>query len=128
MLAPIEASARAGGFGGARGSAPGGIHTMTAKPSGIHPGRAMRFHHRRPFRHGEPLQWDLPYSDSADYSAPYTVWYGPLPDEPTARPVVGTAATPRHISAVDRPSICNSQTMKVPSESGGERAITVTRC
>ena len=129
MLAPVEASARGGGLAAPRGlSAPAGIGPMVAKPAvsggaavGIHPWHAKPYHHRRPFRHDL-----LPVVYGADYSPLYAMPYDPPADD--LSPTAGTGPTPRHISVIARPPTCNSQTMKVRSESGGERAITVTRC
>ena len=131
MLAPAEAQARGGGLAAPRGlSAPAGTGAWVAKPAlsggaavGIHPWHARPYHHRRPFRHGL-----LPVVYGADYSPLYGMPYDPPADDLSAYPTAGTGPTPRHISVIVRPSTCNSQTMKVPSESGGERAITVTRC
>lgn len=128
MLAPVEAFARGGGFAAPRAlSAPGGIRPPALR---IHHARTAPLHHRRWFRYGLPLaMWGTP------------TWYGvpdspasyPMPNEEplddlSAYPTAGTGPTPRHISVIARPPTCNSQTMKVRSESGGERAITVTRC
>ena len=132
MLAPSEASARGGGLAAPRGlSAPAGIGAWVAKPAmsggaavGIHPWHAKPHHLRRPFRHGA-----LPVVYGADYSPLYAMPYDqPAADDPSAYPTAGTGPAPRHISVIARPPTCNSQTMKVPSERGGERAITVTRC
>jgi hypothetical protein len=137
MLAPVEAQARGGGLAAPRGpSAAAGIGPMVAKPAmsggaavGIHPWHAKPDHHRRPFRHGaQPVVWGAPYWYGADQSPLYVMPYDPPADDLSAYPTAGTGPTPRHISVVARPPTCSSQTMKVPSESGGERAITVTRC
>ena len=129
MLAPSEASARGGGLAAPRGlSAPAGIGAWVAKPAmsggaavAIHPWHAKPYHHRRLFRHSLlPVVW------GADYSPLYAMPYDPPADD--LSPTAWTGPTPRHISVIARPPTCNSQTMKVPSERGGERAITVTRC
>ena len=131
VLAPAEVLARGGGLAAPRGlSAPAGIGPMVAKPAtsggaavGIHPWHAKPHHHRRPLRHGFlPVVW------GADYSPVYAMPYDPPTDDLSAYPTAGTGPTPRHIWVIVRPPTCDSQTMKVPSESGGERAITVTRC
>jgi hypothetical protein len=128
MLAPEAAFARGGGFAGPRAlSVSGGIRPPTFH---MRHARPAPLHHRGWFRYGVPAAaWGAPYWYGMDYNpAIYPVSYGRLPDDTPAYPVVETAPSPRHISVIVRPSRCNSQTMKVPSESGGERAITVERC
>jgi hypothetical protein len=123
MLVSETAFARGGGF--ARAS--GGIR---ASAFHMHHARTGLQHHRRGFGSGTlPAVWGEPAWTGMQYAPPiyYLVSYSQLPD-PTAYPVAEAVASPRHISARDRPAICNSRTMKVPSERGGERAITVTRC
>jgi hypothetical protein len=123
MLVTETAFARGGGF--ARAS--GGIR---APAFHMHHARTGLQHHRRGFGSDTlPAVWGEPAWTGMQYAPPiyYLVSYSQLPD-PTAYPVAEAVASPRHISARDRPAICNSWTMKVPSERGGERAITVTRC
>lgn len=128
MLAPVEAFARGGGFAAPRAlSVPGSIRPPAVR---IHHARTAPLHHRRWFRYGLP-----PAMRGAPtwYGVPYSPAIYPVPneqplDDPSAYPLAETGPTPRHISVIVRPSTCNSQTMKVRSESGGERAITVTRC
>jgi hypothetical protein len=121
VLAPAAADARGGGMGGGRGFA---MH-------GFRPGfHQMLLRHRFFGRSNLPLSnfgggfaGGYGYGGGGDYSNPvtYPIQYGlyDLPPSPWAFPV---AATP----AVRRP--CTSEVRKVPSEDGGERAITVTRC
>jgi hypothetical protein len=123
MLVTETAFARAGGFA----RAPGGIR---APAFHMHHARIGALHHRRWFGSGTlPAEWGEPAWTGMQYVPPiyYLVPYSQLPD-PTAYPVAATAPSPRPISASDRPAICNSRTMVVPSERGGERAITVTSC
>jgi hypothetical protein len=117
MLVSETAFARGGGFARASGGfrAPA-FHLQHAR-TGLLP-------HRRGFGNRTlPAVWGEPGWSGMQYVPPiyYLVSYSDLPD-PLAYPVAATAL-PR-----DRPSICNSRTMVVPSERGGERAITVTRC
>jgi hypothetical protein len=129
MLAPVEASARGGGFGAPRGLiGPGAFHPTIAKPSGIHPFHAKRFYHRGPFRYGAPLLWGTPYWYPVDTSPLYAAPYDQFVDDQPPFSAAGPGPTPRHISVVARPRVCNTQIVTVPSESGGQRAITVTRC
>ena len=123
MLVSETAFARGGGF--ARAS--GGIRAPALH---MHHARTGPLHHRRGFGYGTPPAiWGEPAWSGMQY-APiiyYLMPYSDLPD-PTAYPVAATTPSPRHISDIDRPASCNSRTMVVPSERGGERAITVTRC
>ena len=123
MLVSETAFARGGGFVRAAGG-------LRAPAFHMHHARTGALHHRRGFGYGTPpAVWGEPGWTGMQYEPPiyYLVSYSQLPD-PTAYPVAEAAASPRHISVIDRPATCNSRTMVVPSERGGERAITVTRC
>jgi hypothetical protein len=122
MLVTETAFARGGGFA----RAPGGFR---APAFHMQHARTGLLHHRRGFGSGTlPAVWGEPAWSGMQYVPPiyYLVSYSQLPD-PTAYPVAATAS-PRQISVTERPATCNSRTMVVPSERGGERAITVTRC
>ena len=123
MLVTETAFARGGGFARASGG-------FRAPAFHMHHARTGPLHHRRGFGYSmPPAVWGEPAWSGMQYVPPiyYLVSYSQLPD-PTAYPVTATAPSPRHISVIDRPATCNSRTMVVPSERGGERVITVTRC
>jgi hypothetical protein len=74
---------------------------------------------------GSPLWWDdnAPFASSyypSEYGPPYVEFpYGYPPFEnfsERSRPIV------------NRPSECRTDSQKVPSESGGETMINITRC
>lgn len=134
---PVETSARSGGFMGAQSlGARSGIRPFVARPFFAHPfrperisgafskspiGLPMRERERR--GQGFPLWWGyasyLPGYYPTEGSAPYGDFPYPYPYPPTAersRPI-----------ATYQPG-CSTQTQKVPSEAGGERTITITRC
>ena len=122
MLVSETAFARGGGFARASGFRAPAFHMHHARPGPLH--------HRRGFGYGmPPAVWGEPAWSGMQYVPPiyYLVPYSALPD-PTAYPVAATTSSPRQISDIERPAICSSRTMKVPSERGGERAVTVTRC
>jgi hypothetical protein len=139
MIAPIETAARSGGFTaapslGTRGAA----RPSVATPFFSHPFRPERFSgafskpqnglsmsreaERRGF--GFPLWWDYASYPPSYYPTEYSAPYGefPYPYPPTeefserSRPIV-----------TYRPG-CRTDTQKVPSETGGERSINITRC
>jgi hypothetical protein len=123
MLVSEAAFARGGGFARASGG-------FRAPAFHMQHARTGPLHHRRGLGYGTlPAVWGEPAWTGMQYAPQiyYLVSYSQLPD-PTAYPVAATTPSPRHISAIDRPAPCNSRTMVVPSERGGERAITVTRC
>lgn len=125
MLVPDEASARAGGFAGAR---------AWAGPGGFRPALHLRhahggpLHHRRSFRYGAPAVWGAPAWSGMEYSPTiyYLVPYSQLPDDPPGYPVAEAAPSLREGSV--RSPVCSTQIMRVPSESGGLRTIKVERC
>jgi len=119
MLVSETAFARGGGFARASGS-------FRAATFHLHHTRMGPLHHRRGFRDGTlPAVWGEPGWSGMEYSPAiyYLIPYSALPD-PLAFPVAET----RPIPMIGRPSVCKTQTVTVPSESGGERAITVERC
>jgi hypothetical protein len=122
MLVSETAFARGGGFARASGFRAPAFHLQHAR-TGLLP-------HRRGFGNGTlPSVWGEPGWSGMQYVPPiyYLVSYSDLYD-PLAYPVAATTSSPRQISVIDRPAICTSRTVVVPSERGGERAITVTRC
>jgi hypothetical protein len=126
MLVPGEASARGGGFAGAR---------AWAGPGGFRPALHLRhahggpLHHRRWFRYGVPAVWGEPAWSGAQYLLPiyYLISYNQLPDQP-AYSVADTGPSVRQDSDLVRSPTCTTQFTKVPSERGGQRTIKVERC
>jgi hypothetical protein len=156
MIAPVETSARSGGLiaapslsarGAVRPSVAAPPAARTSLPQGMtggfraHTGefrahirdfrtrdfRMARFGDRRRF--GFPPWWGYaPYFTSyypSDYGAPYD-------DPPYAYP---PAASPPTENSSERPrpvvvyqSGCRTDTEKVPSATGGEATVSVTRC
>jgi|SRR5215831_3121934 len=124
VLAPAAVDARGAGFGGGRGFA---FHRV--RPA-FH--QHMLFGHRFFGRSNFPLStfgtgfgYGGGYGGGdAGYSTTYPVMYGlyDLPPPPWATwptPVAAAQAAPR---------VCTTEVRKVPSEEGGERAITIRRC
>ncbi len=132
LAAPVETSARSGGFVaasslGARSfvrpsiATPFSAHTF--RPEGM---RQMNgFHMSRERERQSPGSpwWGyasyLPSYYPSDYAAPYAGFAYPYPTEnfsERSRPIV-----------TYQPG-CRTETQKVPSESGGERSINITRC
>jgi len=135
MLVSEAAFARGGGF--ARGS--GGFR-LGAFPM-HHAGAAFGLH-RRWFRSGASsaaaAAWGeaggsgMGYGTSV-YVPPvyYLVSYNQLYDQPSYPAIAETGPAPRHISSTRAPGslpICETQTVRVPSERGGQRTVNVTRC
>lgn len=145
MLAPPQASARAGGFVAGRadfnlgglgrgGFRIGDVHRLGGQPL-VRPGQlpppiggaaviqpasglAPLRHHRRFFGQG------LPVTGIGVWSGPF---YQPIVDGGTIDRAIGAGA------ADDRPpvrgdGVCRSETRIVPSENGGERSIRMTWC
>jgi hypothetical protein len=137
MAAPVETSARSGGFVsasslGARSFVRPAIATPFSahafRPEGLRP--FIGFHMARQERQsaerqspGSPWWWgygsDLSSYYPAGYAAPYGEFPYPYPAEnfsERSRPIV-----------TYQPG-CRTETQKVPSEGGGERSINITRC
>ena len=133
MAAPVETSARSGGFVaasslGARSfvrpssAAPFSAHTF--RPGGVR--QLNGFHMSREGEHqgpGSPWWWgyasDLPSYYPAEYAVPYGAHPYPYQTQnfsERSRPIV-----------TYQPG-CRTETQKVPSEGGGERSINITRC
>src|SRR5260370_34891699 len=138
MVAPVETSAASGGLIAAPSlSARGGVRPSVRAPRSGHrslPQQMTREFsaHIRGFRMsrlgdhrgpGFPLWWgygsDVPYDYPSEYAVPYEQQYGyPSADgfSERSRPVV-----------FYQPG-CRTDTQTVPSETGDERTINVTRC
>jgi hypothetical protein len=106
-------------------------HRFVPRTTGAFPMRMDGF--RRASRLGErlgagfPLGWDYgsPYPGYYPYGAPeYAAPYGPYPYP--YPPMENFSERSRPVVA--RPPECHTDTQKVPSESGGERTINITRC
>jgi hypothetical protein len=139
MISPAETLARSGGFvaapslparGAARPSVSASFFAHTSprlRMTGEFPGHMRGFRMSRRFDHRQPdfpLWWGYgsyptdyyPYDYGAPVGeAPYS--YSPMENfSERSRPVV-----------TYQPG-CRTDTQKVPSESGGERSINITRC
>jgi hypothetical protein len=127
LLAPDATSARPGGFAGGRGI-PAAPRAIAAPPGFVLPKAGVIAPFRaRPFagfRHRRQL------------GSPATVWssgdaggYAQTPlIYPVGDPSVYGAPDQGRIVYVPPPPGCRSETKSVPSEAGGERKITITRC
>jgi hypothetical protein len=132
IAAPVETSARGGGFAGGHAmSFRGGFRAPMIRPAIARPQRfavparirTAPFAH---FRHaiGPRRVWvGAPWY--GDYGAP---WYGDygvstyiVPDEQSQPVASPTTEPPRRLG-------CSAQTYKVPSEAGGERSVKVWGC
>jgi hypothetical protein len=138
MIAPVETSARSGGFVAApSSSAPGAIRPSFASPHAVHQplqhGTASELSaHVRDFRTarpgdrrgspGFPLWWAGAYLPSYPYG-----YADPSVEVPYSYPVMENFSE-RSRPVVTRQPGCRTDTQTVPSEGGGERAINITRC
>lgn len=128
VLAPVAASARGGAAAGGR-AFHGGVGQPLVRPGFVPPAVAVGapvhtlrvgLRHRQPFR-WQPAGWGGWYggsSDPAAYAVPYDSYSSSAPT---------VDAAPASFIPV-RPPGCGSQTKTVPSEAGGQRTITITRC
>jgi hypothetical protein len=138
MLAPKETFGRGGGFGGRAFSAHSGFHPPALRApmqAPIHMSRPIERLplHRRQFGLGFPLAFPL------GYGVPLTVPDGPFAyDSEYGVPsytdsagdgssVTGSVRVRVNPAFFYRPG-CNSETVVVPSEDGGERSINIVRC
>jgi hypothetical protein len=136
MVAPAETSARSGGFVAAPawGAARPSVATpISARPSwpqrmtGAFPASIKGFRMSRRFEHrlpGFPTWWGYASYPPDYYPSEYAAPYGEVP---YAYPSM------ENFSERSRPVVtyqpgCRTDTQKVPSESGGERSINITRC
>src|SRR6266478_8833871 len=135
IAAPVETSARGGGFAGGHGmSFRGGFRAPIIRPAIARPTRvaAARIHNTVPFarfRHstGPRRIWvGAPWY--SDYGAP---WYGDYGDStyvaPDSQSPSATSPTPDSDTAPRRLG-CSAQSYRVPSEAGGETSVKVVRC
>jgi hypothetical protein len=128
VLAPDATSARGGGFAGGRGiaapraiAAPPGF--VLPKPALIAPLRGRPFagfRFRRQLNSPATTVWSS--GDAAGY-APYPLVYPAAGD-----PNLNGPPDQGRIVYVPPPPGCRSDSKTVPSEAGGERTITITRC
>jgi hypothetical protein len=132
IAAPVETSARGGGFGGSHAmSFRGGFHAPMIRPAIAPPQRfavpaRIRTAHFAHFRHAigpRPVWVGAPWY--GDYAAPWYSDYGNstyvVPDEQSQPVPSPTTETPRRLG-------CSAQIYKVPSEAGGETSVKVVRC
>jgi len=158
VVVPTEAPARGGGFGGGRAGgfaagrvvSPGGFHQLGVRPfvpvrpvlpHAVHvPAhvRAVRFEplrqRRQPFGrfHGDGSGFVVA-GVNVFYGWPESVGDVPAPAQPSAPAAPGFAEpAPIYPGAVEPvPAfrhVCRSVPEMVPSEQGGAREITITRC
>ena len=132
IAAPVETSARGGGFAGGHAmSFRGGFRAPMIRPAIARPQRVAVPARTRtaPFAHfrrgiGPRRVWvGAPWY--GDYGAP---WYGDygvspyiVPDEQSQPVASPTTEPPRRLG-------CSAQTYKVPSEAGGETSVKVWGC
>jgi hypothetical protein len=138
--APVETSARGGGFAGGHGMSFGGgfrapmIWPAIARPQRVAVPARIRTAPFAHFRHaiGPRRVWvGAPWY--SDYGAPWygdygASWYGDygvstyvVPDEQSQPVASPTTEPPRRLG-------CSAQTYKVPSEAGGETSVKVWGC
>jgi hypothetical protein len=129
LLAPDVTSARPGGFAGGRGIA-AAPRALVAPPGFVLPKAGVVAPIRaRPFagfRHRRQLGSPATVWSSGD-AAGYGYAQSPLV-YPAADPNVYGAPDQGRIVYVPPPPGCRSESKTVPSEAGGERKITITRC
>ena len=139
MVAPVETSAGSGGLIAAPSlSARGAVHPSVAAPSFAHTSL------RRGMTGAFPTHVDgFRMSRPGDRRGPgFPMWWGYAPSVPNYYPseyVAPTGESPyaypptenfseRSRPVVTHPPECRTDTQTVPSESGGERTINITRC
>ena len=130
IAAPVETSARGGGFAGGHAmSFRGGFRAPMIRPAIARPQRVAGSARTRtasfaPFRGprrvwvGAPWYGDYGYGD---YGVPWYGDYGVSPDEQSQPVASPTTEPPRRLG-------CSAQTYKVPSEAGGETSVKVWGC
>ncbi len=130
IAAPVETSARGGGFAGGHAmSFRGGFRAPMIRPAIARPQRVAVSARTRtasfaPFRGprrvwvGAPWYGDYGYGD---YGVPWYGDYGVSPDEQSQPVASPTTEPPRRLG-------CSAQTYKVPSEAGGETSVKVWGC
>jgi hypothetical protein len=136
IMSPVETSARSGGLVAApSSSARGAVRQSFGGPQLVHrslpQGTTGAFPpHTRDFRMagdhrgpGFPLWWGYA-SAVPNYPFEYAAPYG---EAPYAYPPSANFSE-RARPVVTHPPECRTDTQKVPSEAGGERSISITRC
>jgi hypothetical protein len=132
MAAPVETSARSGGFVsasslGARSFARPAIVTPFSghafRPEGMRPFLARQAERQSAERHspGSPWWWGGGSDFPSYYPAGYA--YGGFP-----YPYPAENFSERSRPIVTYQPGCHTESQKVPSEGGGERSINITRC
>jgi hypothetical protein len=132
VLAPAATSAKSGGFAGGRASFQGAFHPAPIRPAVAIPQPAIgnaaaaqiNVHPQAPFRHRRHFGSPVAGWDGGGYAAGYGQGPAPYPgfDDPSADGARG------RVVYVPPPSGCRSDSQVVPSETGGERKITIVRC
>jgi hypothetical protein len=136
VLAPAATSARSGGFAGGRASFQGALRAAPIRPAVAIPQPAagnaaaaqINVHPQVPFRHRRHFGAPVAGWDGSGYETGYG--QGPAPylypglgfDEPGADGARG------RVVYVPPPPGCRPDSQVVPSETGGERKITILRC
>jgi hypothetical protein len=118
-----------------RGPVPMSVPAVRSRAATHIPGfRAAQLHHRRLFGWGlPPTIWNDGYGGYYN-PAMYPYLYDQLPYIPSAATYPATEATEtapattRVVPVVVRRAGCSSESVKVGSEDGGERSITIVRC
>ena len=130
MAAPVETSARPGGFVAASSlGARSFVRPSIATPFSAHTFRSERMRQINGFH----------LSREAERQSPGSPWWGDASDLPSyypsgyAVPYGGLPYPIENFSERSRPMVfyqpgCRTETQMVPSEGGGERSITITRC
>jgi hypothetical protein len=132
IAAPVETSARGGGFAGGhamsfRGGFRAPMIRPIARPQRVAVPARTRTASFAPFRRtigprrvwvGAPWYGDYGYGD---YGVPWYGDYGVSPDEQSQPVASPTTEPPRRLG-------CSAQTYKVPSEAGGETSVKVWGC
>jgi hypothetical protein len=126
MIAPDQASARAGGFVAASSlSAHGSVRSSFASPhSALGHMRDFRMAHPgdRHVGTGFPLWWAGGYLPSYPYG-----YADPFGEVPHAYPLMENFSERSRPVVIYQPG-CRTDSQTVPSETGGERTINITRC
>jgi hypothetical protein len=135
IVAPVETSAGSGGLVTAPAlAAPASIRPFLGAPPSAHMSMPPRMSREFPARIrdfrlsrlglGFPLWWGYPSYVPNYYPSDYTL---PYEVPPYAYPPIDNFSE-RSRPVVAHPPECRTDTQKVPSETGGERTINITRC
>jgi hypothetical protein len=132
VLAPAATSAKSGGFAGGRASFQGALRAAPMRPAVAIPQAAagnaaaaqIHVHRRVPFRHRRDFGSPVIAGGDNGYAAGYAQGPAPYPgfDDPGADGARG------RVVYVPPPPGCRPDSQMVPSETGGERKITIVRC